>query len=165
MLEFIKVREVKDPIRNVEENAGIDFFIPEKDDDVIKEIVDFNGNITFSGNDILIPAHEDILIPTGIKSKFDKNLALNACNKSGIATKKKLIVGAQLVDSGYQGELHIHLINTSKYTQIISFGQKIVQFVPQIISTEEHIVRNSSEEDFFTVKTERGAGGFGSTGV
>lgn len=30
MIDFIKTRDVKDPIRNVKENAGIDFFIPEK---------------------------------------------------------------------------------------------------------------------------------------
>ena len=164
MIEFIKVREVKDPIRDPNENAGIDVFIPEKSDSVIAEIVDFNPSITFDGNTIIIPAHEDILIPAGIKSKFDKNLALMANNKSGVSTKNKLIFGAQLIDSSYQGEWHLHLINFSNKTQYLEFGKKALQFVPVVINTENHTIFNGTEEEFFTVKTDRGAGGFGSTG-
>ena len=168
MIEFLKTRDVKDPIRNVDENAGIDFFIPEKSDSMIAEIVGFNPNITFSGNTIIIPPHEDILLPAGIKSKFDKNLALIANNKSGICTKKKLIFGASVIDSSYQGEWHIHLINTSKFEQRIEFGQKIVQFIPTVISTEEHKMYDlifTTEKEFYPEKTNRGDGGFGSTGV
>ena len=168
MMQFLKVRDVKDPIRDVNENAGIDFFIPEKSDSMIAEIVGFNPNITFSGNTIIIPPHEDILISAGIKSKFDKNLALIANNKSGIATKKKLIFGASVIDSSYQGEWHFHLINWSKQEQRIEFGQKIIQFIPTVISNEKHTIDDlifTTEDEFFTEKTNRGADGFGSTGT
>ena len=165
MIEFLLVRNVKEPIRDVNENAGIDMFIPEKDDDIVKEILDFNSKITIEDNKMIIPPHQDILIPDGVKSKFDKNLGLVAANKSGVATKKKLIFGAELIDSGYEGEWHFHLINWSDETQAIEFGQKILQFVPTVISNEELVVRHCSEEEFFTVHSNRGNGGFGSTGV
>lgn len=168
MIKFLKVRDVKDPIRDVDENAGIDFFIPEKTDSLVAELVAFNPNITFSGNTIIIPPHEDICIPAGIKSKFDKNLALIAANKSGVATKNKLIFGAQVIDTAYQGEWHFHLINWSKHEQRIEFGKKIIQFVPTVISNDLHTVEDlvlTTEDKFFNEKTNRGAGGFGSTGT
>jgi len=165
MIEFLLVRNVKEPIRDVNENAGIDMFIPEKDDDIVKEILDFNPKIIIEDNKMIIPPQQDILIPAGVKSKFDKNISLTAANKSGIATKKKLIFGAEIIDSSYHGEIHFHLINWSSEPQIIEFGQKIIQFIPNIISNEEHIVRRCSEDEFFTVKSNRGDGGFGSTGV
>lgn len=168
MIEFLKVRDVKDPIWNFEENAGIDVFIPEKDEAVVAEIMEFNdkyGNhVTIEGDTIIVPAHEDILIPAGIKSKFPKNVALMANNKSGVATKKKFVFGAQLIDTSYQGEWHIHLINTSNKDQTLEFGTKCVQFVPVLLYTEGCTV-TTDENGFFTETTDRGEGGFGSTGI
>ena len=60
------------------------------------------------------------------------------------------------------------MINWSKQEQRIEFGKKIIQFIPTIISNEEHTVEDllfTTEEEFFPKKTNRGAGGFGSTGV
>lgn len=165
MLEFIKTRNVKSPVRDAKENAGIDFFIPEKDAFTDEEIKNFGDDVVVDGNTITIQPHCDIKIPAGIKSKFPNNVALIANNKSGIATKKKLIFGASVIDTSYQGEWHIHLINTSKKPQTIEFGQKIVQFIPHYICVDDVVVRDVPEEEFFTETTSRGSGGFGSTGV
>lgn len=165
MIEFIKTRNVKDPVRNAAENAGIDVFIPERDSFTEEEASNFGPGVVISGNKIIVRPFCDIVIPAGIKSKFPNNIALVANNKSGIATKKKLIKGAQVIDSSYQGEWHIHLINTSDKSQTLEFGQKIVQFVPYLIDASDIVVSNQSEEEFFTEKTDRGASGFGSTGV
>lgn len=165
MIEFIKTRNVKDPVRNAKENAGIDFYIPEKDSFTAEEIKNFGEHVYVEGNSIKIHPHCDIKIPAGIKSKFPNNVACVAYNKSGIATKKKLVVGAAVIDCAYQGEWHLHLINTSDETQTIEFGQKIVQFIPQIIDTSDVVISNLPENEFFTETTDRGAGGFGSTGV
>lgn len=166
-MQFIRVRNVKKPVRNVAENAGIDFYVPEFDAFSVGEIAQLGCDceIDTENKTITIMPHTDVLIPSGIKSKFPNNIALVAFNKSGVATKKKLIVGAEVIDSAYQGEWHLHLINTSDVPQTISFGQKIVQFIPIVISTDEVEVLDVPEDEFFTEKTERGAGGFGSTGV
>ena len=52
-----------------------------------------------------------------------------AFNKSGVATKKQLVAGAAVVDEGYQGELHIHIINVGGAVQRIIAGDKIMQFI------------------------------------
>ena len=161
-LEFIKVRNVKSPIRDASENAGIDFFVPEKDsftEDELKKL----GIVR--DNKIILEPHTDVCIPAGIKSKFPNNIALIANNKSGICTKKKLIFGASVIDCSYQGEWHFHLINTSNHSQEIEFGQKIIQFIPHIISTDDVVISDLPEDEFFSEKTKRGEGGFGSTGV
>ena len=61
---------------------------------------------------VVIPAGEQINIPSGIKVNiFDKNSYLEASNKSGIASKYHLVVGACVVDADYQGEVHLNMLN------------------------------------------------------
>lgn len=183
-MQFIKTRDVKDPIRNPNENAGIDFYIPAYCFKFRSDLIAKNPNIatpqgvftkfwaklsrkTFimRGGKIYIAPHKDIIIPSGIKSKFGPELALIANNKSGIATRKKLVFGASVIDASYQGEWHLHLINTSNKYQKIECDQKIVQFIPHMISTDEIEMVEATEEEFFTEKTSRGEGWQGSTGT
>lgn len=185
MIQFIKTRNVKNPERLAGENAGIDFFIPENTPEFIEalkiknpnlEVIDEDPNsvlfvlnktsyITKVDGVIHIAPHHDIIIPTGIKSKFDANLALIANNKSGIATKKKLIFGASVIDNSYQGEWHAHMINWSDEFQTITCGQKIIQFIPHYISIDPIEIVDCDEETFYTSVTSRGEGWAGSTGV
>lgn len=167
MVEFLKVRNVKSPVRDASENAGIDFFIPELDAFLVEEADKFGKNIEIDvkrGTITILP-HGDVLIPSGIKSKFPNNLALIAFNKSGIATKKKLICGACVVDSSYEGEILVHLINTSNEPQTLEFGQKFIQFVPVVINSDELTVHdNMTDEEFYKDhESKRKTGGFGSS--
>ena len=187
-MQFIKTRNVKSPVRDVKENAGIDFYIPENCEEFRQAICAKNDSLRilvetaahptakeyikdnlsymeyFSGV-IHIAPHRAIIIPTGIKSKFGPELALIANNKSGIATKKQLIFGASVIDCSYQGEWHINLINTSNEYQTLECGTKAVQFIPHLISTDPVEIVDATEEEFFTEKTSRGAGWQGSTGL
>lgn len=191
-MQFIKTRDVKSPVRVVGENAGIDIYIPENTEDFRKDMYEKNkmyhfelisnyvGRMTHveeylhdmsisylddSDGTIHIAPHRAVIIPTGIRSKFGPELALIANNKSGIATKKQLIFGASVIDCSYQGEWHVNLINTSNEWQVLECGQKAIQFIPHLISTEEVEVLDMSPEEFYTEKTSRGEGGFGSTGI
>lgn len=166
MIEFLKIRNVKDPKRNNGEDAGIDFFVPEYNlifhDDLLKK----NPGLDIDYEGFVVQPHEAVLIPSGIKSKFDNNLALIAHNKSGVCTKTLLVVGAQVIDSSYQGEWHIHMINTSNEKVHIKYGSKLTQFIPLYIYNGEFSVQeNIPENEFFENTTSRGAGGFGSTGI
>jgi len=178
-MQFIKTRDVKDPERNVNENAGIDVYIPNNTPDFIEALQNKNSHLFINNTNevpvgvtyfavadgtINIAPHSDIIIPSGIRSKFKSNLALIANNKSGIATKKKLIFGASVIDASYQGEWHLHLINTSDKYQTLECGQKALQFIPHIISMEEVEVLDETPEEFYTEKTSRGEGWQGSTG-
>lgn len=165
MIDFLKVRNVKDPSWNFSENAGIDLYIPEKESFTKEELDNFGNNVVIEDNSIKILPFGDVKIPAGIKSKFPKNIGLLAVNKSGIATKKKLVIGACLIDSSYQGEWHIHLINTSNEIQTLEFGTKCVQFMPLVLDTSGCSV-TTNKENFFTETTDRGSRGFGEgTGI
>ena len=89
--------------------------------------------------------------------------ALIAMNKSGVSLKKNLMVGACVVDSDYQGEIHLHLINTGNQAVEISAGDKLVQFL--LIPVDHGSVEIVDEAELFEKETLRGAGGFGSTGT
>lgn len=162
MIQFLKTKDVKDPIREVG-NAGIDIFIPNKSNDFIQALNDKNVGLTFTEDEIKIQPLQSILIPSGLKTKFKDNLTLIVTNKSGVALKKQLMTGACVIDSSYQGELLIHLINVSSKEVSLKFGEKIVQLIPHLIDTTSHTVTND-EINFFETLSNRGEGGFGSTG-
>jgi dUTP pyrophosphatase len=138
------VRDVKPPSRGTSKSAGIDFFVPN----------DFEKISLFPG--------ESILIPSGVKVQVPEGHALIAFNKSGIATKSRLAVGACVVDEDYEGEIHLHLYNTSqnKITEIEP-GMKLTQFI--LIPVNYQNVELVHE--FEKRESERGSGGFGSTGL
>ncbi len=143
-MKISKVRDVKTPERGTPESAGIDFFVP-------------------SGVYAKLEPGDSCVIPSGIKANVPSGHALIAFNKSGIAVKKKLDVGACVVDEDYQGEIHINLNNVGHETVEISSGEKIVQFVllPVFYDTIEEV----NVENLYPETTSRGEGRFGSTGV
>ena len=165
---------VKMPVREYG-NAGCDFFIPEMTDKFKEEFEKKNvgGAELFADavkNEwcILIKPHGDVNIPSGIRSYLSANVALEAQNKSGVATKHKLVYGAATVDANYQGIIHCHLINTSDKEVIIPLGTKIVQFIPRLIDTSDIEVVTDGDFDKFYENFEfsnRGEGAFGSTGT
>lgn len=145
-IKFQKIRDVKSPERGTDKSAGIDFFVP----------LDVRYNHT------LYPG-EGILIPSGIKAVIPKGHALIAFNKSGVATKRGLSVGACVVDEDYQGEIHLHVYNrTSRVIDSPKPGDKLVQF---LLIPVEYPKIEMYENNIFSETTERGEGGFGSTGT
>lgn len=144
-LKIAKTRDVKTPNRGTPTSAGIDFFVPN----------DANQHVLRPG--------ENALIPAGIKMEVPKGHALIAFNKSGVASKKGLQVGACVIDEDYQGEVHIDMHNVSDKTVTIEPGEKIVQFL--LIRVDYCTVEEISTDEIHAVATERGQGGFGSTGV
>ena len=117
-------------------------------------------------NKIVMYPGSKILIPSGIHVKLPGNIFLNAENKSGIASKRGLIKLASLIDSDYQGEIHINLANITKENINISLGEKIIQFVPYFQPNMKDVKEYSSLEKLYeNTKSIRGAGGFGSSGI
>ena len=145
-MKIAKIRDVKTPIRANLTDAGIDFFIPNDYDDKTE----------------LFPG-ESCLIPSGIKVDVPEGYALIAFNKSGVATKKGLHVGACVVDHGYQGEVHINLTNVSAEDQTLGAGDKIVQFI--LLPLGDPLVELVEENNLYESKSARGDGGFGSSGT
>jgi dUTP pyrophosphatase len=146
-MKFSKVREVKTPTRGTNGSAGIDFYVP----------WDYPSDLC------TVEPSGRLFIPSGIRADVPDGYALVAFNKSGIALKKGLDVGACVVDSDYQGEIHLHLFNTTDDDQTIEPGQKLVQFL--LIPVDHCPVEVVPDDELFVSSTERGEGGFGSTGV
>ena len=82
-------------------------------------------------------------------------------NKSGIASKRGLLVGACVVDRGYTGEIFVNLHNPSDRTQTIHAGQKIAQAVFVKIREDIQIIESGN---IYDKETSRGDGALGSTG-
>lgn len=167
MIKFLKIRDVKSPIRDLG-NAGIDVFVPNYSKEFFNDLTEKNPRLTITDTRIFLKPQESVLIPLGLKTYFDQNLALELANKSGVASKKKLFVGASVVDSSYQGEIHAHLVNVGNETQTIEFGEKITQIIPRVICIDEldvYDLGTTSEEFYGGTTSTRGEGGFGSTGT
>lgn len=135
----IKREDVKLPVIAHRGDAGIDFFAP---------------------YDVEIPPRGDVLISTGMRVQIPEGTVLIAFNRSSMALKG-IIKGAQVVDSSYRGILKIHLINLKDEPYRIKKGDKIIQFVLLPYFSPE-IKEVTAEE--FDWRSERGEGGFGSTG-
>lgn len=164
---------VKKPERDYG-NAGIDFFIPEYSDAFYRAFSEKNQphnaylEQSADGWYIIIPEHGRVNIPSGVRSRIEPNVALEAQNKSGIATKHGLVYGASTIDANYQGIIHISLINTTNRAVKLPLGSKAVQFIPRIIDPSSvEVVTDQTFEEFYAdfEFTNRGEGAFGSTGV
>jgi len=146
-MKFLKIRDVKDPSRGTSKSAGIDLFIPN----------DFEYRTLSPG--------ESLLIPAGLKANIPENYAFIAFNKSGVATKKHLAVGACVIDEDYQGEIHIHVYNYGSEPVTVNAGEKIIQCVLVPVLYEDVEIVQTEEDLWDGIVTDRGEGGFGSTGI
>lgn len=105
---------------------------------------------------------ETQLIPTGIAIHLaNPNYAAMILPRSGLGHKHGIVLGnlVGLIDSDYQGQLFVSCWNRGKTPFTIEVGDRIAQLViVPVVQVEFELV-----DDFST--SERGAGGFGSTGV
>lgn len=171
-MKFFRDRDVAFPERELEVNAGYDFFVPAFDEKFINDFKEKNkldierGKVEVESDKIIVKPHGQINVPSGIHTLMPDNIVLTMSNKSGVSLKKKLDVGACIVDSSYEGEIHLNLTNTSDFEVEIKPGDKIVQGVPYYIDMmPAHNVEGMTLEEFYAGHTKsRGAGAFGSTG-
>lgn len=145
----IRVYKVRDwaklPVRAHETDAGMDLFF-HPDDNALKPI----------------RPGQSVLLHTGLKIEVPEGYMLEIKNKSGIASKRNLVVGACVVDSGYNGEIFVNLHNIGTITEYIDPGQKIAQAVMVPIVYPE--IEEIKEDNVYGHKTDRGFGALGSTG-
>lgn len=101
------------------------------------------------------------MVPTGLHIALPEGYEAQVRPRSGLAAKKGITVlnSPGTVDADYRGEIRVILVNLSEEPFEIVPGERIAQMV---IARHEHI---EWEEVEVLDETERGAGGFGSTGV
>lgn len=116
-------------------------------------------------NKILLKPLERTLIHTGIYVEIPYGYEIQVRPKSGQALKRGLVVlnTPGTVDVNYRGEICVIAINLSNEEIIIEDGEKIAQMVVCPVKHEGLI--DTEYVDEISTDTERGAGGFGHTGI
>ena len=148
-------------------SAGIDLYIP--NDFYIKKGDELHPAPSYDKDEqsLKLEPGESALIPSGIRANVPKDRALVAFNKSGVSVKKNLMVGACVIDEDYTGEIHIDIKNVGNKRTWITSGDKIIQLLCIPVDYVDIEVSDSELECFGdSINTsERGSGGFGSTGT
>ena len=119
------------------------------------------GMDLYSIEKVIIPKNETRLIKTGISIELPHMTEAQVRPRSGLALKHSITVlnSPGTIDEGYRGEIGVILINHGKEDFVVEKHMKIAQMVIKPIY-EIHI-----EEVKDLIDTERGNGGFGSTGM
>ena len=102
------------------------------------------------------------LVPTGIAiSPETRGVVAVVAARSGLAIKKGICLsnGIGVIDADYRGEICVGLFNTSAEPFTVVRGDRIAQMMFMPVETAQFVVCDELDE------TERGAGGFGHTGV
>jgi len=109
---------------------------------------------------------ETILVPTGCTFGIPHGYMLEIKNKSGVAYKKQLLVGACVVDSGYEGEVFVNLHNVGTTSQVLEPGDRVAQAVVVPIVHARFVASDSPDiYDWYPITiSDRGTGALGSTG-
>ena len=109
---------------------------------------------------VTVQPGETAWIPTGIALEVPKGCAGLVYARSGLGVKRGLAPANKVgvIDSDYRGQIHVVLLNHGKTEQTIQHGERIAQFVITPVLTPSY------EESDELSDTDRGAGGFGSTG-
>lgn len=110
---------------------------------------------------LVIESGKSAMVPTGLFFEIPQGYEVQIRPRSGLAAKNGVTVlnTPGTIDSDYRGEINVILINLGDKPFTVNSGDRIAQMlVAPVIQTDFSIVSSLEE-------TERGAGGFGSTGV
>jgi dUTP pyrophosphatase len=110
---------------------------------------------------IKLPSLSRVLVPTGLAMAIPPGFEGQVRPRSGLAARHGItpLNSPGTVDSDYRGEVMVLLINLGAETFVIRHGERIAQMVVMPV-VQARLVRRAKLPE-----TERGAGGFGSTGV
>lgn len=168
----LKIQRLTDtaklPTKAHENDACFDIYadIPDEEYYVEKreqlsEFMFGGANLTESGKGVAIHPHQTVLIPTGFATEIPHGFWGAIFARSGLASKQGLrpAQGVPVIDESYRGQWFIPLYNQSNEVQIIHHGDRICQFMllPYFDTTITEVDTLNS--------TDRGEGGFGSTGT
>ena len=120
--------------------------------------MDLRANLSES---LILKPLERTIIKTGLFIELPKGIEAQVRPRSGLAAKKGITVlnAPGTIDADYRGEIGVILVNLSNESYTIENGERIAQMV---IARHERAEWQKVEE---LSLTDRGAGGFGSTGL
>ncbi len=115
-----------------------------------------------TGESLLIKPGERVLVPTGLSMEIPVGFEVQVRPRSGLSFKTGLMIlnSPGTIDSDYRGEIKIILGNLGTKDEVIKHGDRVAQLVLAPV-VQAYYVDNEAELS----KTNRGTGGFGSTGM
>lgn len=105
-----------------------------------------------------LKARSSVIVPTGIYVALPDGCEMQIRGRSGLAFKYDIVSHLGTLDADYRGEIKVKLFNLSDNDFVINPGERIAQIVVARYETVEW------DEVAVLDETERGEGGFGSTG-
>lgn len=112
----------------------------------------------FAATDAVVPKNGKVLIPTDIAIEIPPNTYARVAPRSGLALKHFIDTGAGVIDYDYRGNVGVILFNHNSLDFEVKKGDRVAQLIL------ERICMASCVEVEDLEATERGSGGFGSTG-
>ncbi|XP_072349111.1 deoxyuridine 5'-triphosphate nucleotidohydrolase-like [Scyliorhinus torazame] len=138
-LRFARLSEnARTPTRGSERAAGFDLY---------------------SAYNYMVPAQDKVIVKTDIQIAVPSGFYGRVAPRSGLAAKYFIDVGAGVIDEDYRGNVGVILFNFGKEPFEVKKGDRIAQLICERICYPELEELKTLDE------TERGAGGFGSTGT
>lgn len=117
------------------------------------------GADLYANEEVIINPNEVKIIPTGLRVEIPDGYELQVRPRSGMTVKTNVIAQFGTVDSGYRGPLGVMLYNHGTEPYTVLYGDKIAQAVLAPTYHANFLVADQLSE------TERGEGGFGSSGM
>ena len=110
---------------------------------------------------VTIQPSQTVLIPTGLSMEIEQGFAGFIYARSGLATKRGLAPANKVgvIDSDYRGQVMVSLHNHTSLPQYVDPGERVAQMVFAPVYQAAFCEVDTLEQ------TERGTGGFGSTGT
>lgn len=138
-------------VQRINDDAILPFYAHESD----------AGLDLFSVQEVILKPMERKLVSTGIKLQLPKGTEAQVRPRSGLALKNgiTLLNSPGTIDEGYRGEVKVLMINLGDKPFPIKKGMKIAQMVVKPV--ERVFIKESQNLS----ESERGEGGFGSTGI
>ncbi|XP_024975362.1 deoxyuridine 5'-triphosphate nucleotidohydrolase [Cynara cardunculus var. scolymus] len=160
-----EIQEPKRKIRKLEDRSGNELPIFKVKKLSEKAVLPSRGSSLAAGYDLSsatetkVPARGKALVPTDLSIAVPEGTYARIAPRSGLTWKHSIDVGAGVIDADYRGPVGVILFNHSDADFEVKCGDRIAQLIIEKIITPE--VMEVDDLD----STERGAGGFGSTGV
>ncbi|GAU93906.1 hypothetical protein RvY_05769 [Ramazzottius varieornatus] len=107
-----------------------------------------------------IPPHDKCVVQTDIQVAVPEGTYGRVAPRSGLAAKNFIDVGAGVIDADYRGNVGIVLFNFGKDVFIVNPGDRVAQLI-----CEKIVMPDLQESKENLDETQRGEGGFGSTGI
>lgn len=117
------------------------------------------GYDLYSAYDYIVPPQDKLLVKTDLQIALPDGCYGRVAPRSGLAVKKFIDVGAGVIDQDYRGNVGVVLFNFAKEEFVVKKGDRVAQLVLERIFLPE-----LEESKVDLEETNRGSGGFGSTG-